>query len=684
MSVASYRNGTMPLPELRTLVQRLSPSRAAASHDEWVKIGMAIHSANSSDMGFQLWEEFSRQCPEKYDPVSLRTAWKSFRPGSVGIGTLIHLANQDSPRPASAHSTGNEITYDYTDTAGQLLYQAVRYYRDGKKSFYQRRPDGQGGWITKEAMKGVRRVLYHLPNVMQAVTAGETIFIVEGEKDADTLQRFGLVATTNVGGAGKWNQTDQTPLTGANVVILPDNDVPGQQHAADVAKLLLPIAQAIRIVQLPNLPNKGDVTDWLQAGNTTDALLSLCEEAKPFESAPVLTKQPEATPSTVSTRIRAALTAAGYTFRQNELDAWVEVNNERLTDELEAQIMMDARDRDVRPIEAVRQFIISEAARNRYHPIKDYLNGLVWDGQNHISTLCAYLTSSDPAIEYPNGTASLHSVYLYRWLIGAVAKVLEQAQNLTLVLAGPQDIGKSTLARWLCSGIGYRYFLESRIDPNDKDAHLRAMRSFVWEVPELDATTRKADMSALKAFLTQQEATVRKAYGHYDTTRPVNASFIGTVNKGEGFLSDSTGNRRFLVTTLTAIDHRYTNSVDVNQVWAEAVALYHQGEPWRLQPNEQQAQSNANAEHEFDSPLEGWLSTHFEIDAGPNYALNSAEIIDHLRNYYDIRLSGSDRGQAMEISRACQKLGIERRRPDSRKPFVYLGLRPILPSQKTD
>lgn len=404
----------------------------------------------------------------------------------------------------------------------------------------------------------------------------------------------------------------------------------------------------------------------------------------PPGSAPASTPATPAGAGTVSARIRAALTSAGYTFQMNALDHWVEVNGERLTDEIEAQIIMDARDQDVRPIEAVRPFIIAEAAKHPYHPIKDYLNGLVWDRHDHIATLCTYLTSSDPPVDYPGGSASLHSVYLYRWLIGAVAKVLEQAQNLALVLAGPQGIGKSTFARWLCSGLGDAYFLEMPIDPHDKDNDLRQMRSFIWEIAELDATTRKADMSALKAFITRQTATVRKAYGRYDTVRPTNCSFIGTVNKGEGFLSDPTGNRRFLVTTLTAINHAYAQEMDIDQVWAEAVARYRAGESWRLRSNELQAQCDANAEHEFDSPLEGWLSSHFRHDPASDAVMTSAQIIDHLRRFYDIRLSGSERSQAMAISQVCQRMGIERRRSGRGMPYVYWGLSGRFPHGERD
>lgn len=400
-----------------------------------------------------------------------------------------------------------------------------------------------------------------------------------------------------------------------------------------------------------------------------------CQQQQQTHNATPSSTTPSPAPvGTVSARIRSALTSAGYTFQMNTLDHWVEVNGERLTDEIEAQIIMDARDQDVRPIEAVRPFIIAEAAKHPYHPIKDYLNGLVWDRRDHIATVCDYLTSSDPPVDYPGGPAPLHSVYLYRWLIGAVAKVFEHAQNMTLVLAGPQGIGKSTFARWLCSGLGDAYFLEMPIDPHDKDNDLRQMRTFIWEIAELDATTRKADMSALKAFITRQTANVRKAYGRYDTTRPTNCSFIGTVNKGEGFLSDPTGNRRFLVTTLTSINHRYQQQIDINHVWAEAVARYRAGEPWRLQPNELQAQGDANAEHEVDSPLEGWLTSHFRYDPTSDAVMTSAQIIDHLRRFYDIRLSGSERSQAMAISQVCQRLGIERRRLGRTQPYGYWGL----------
>ncbi len=157
-------------------------------------------------------------------------------------------------------------TYDYRDEQGELLMQAVR--KEPKK-FVQRRPDGED-WIWN--VEGVRVVPYRLPELLAA--PGAVVYVVEGEKDADRLASIGLVATTNAAGAGKWTAAHSEFLRGRNVVILPDNDDAGKKHAKKVAKSLLGIAVA-RIVGLPGLPEKGDVSDWLDAGGTAEALASL-------------------------------------------------------------------------------------------------------------------------------------------------------------------------------------------------------------------------------------------------------------------------------------------------------------------------------------------------------------------------------------------------------------------------
>lgn len=177
-------------------------------------------------------------------------------------------------------------TYDYRDEAGALLYQAVRF---EPKDFRQRKPDGAGGWSYK--LNGVRRVPYRLPELLTA-SPEETVFIVEGEKDADRLSALGLVATTNAGGAGKWRDEFNEALRGRRVVIIPDNDEPGREHASRVAQSLRGATSDVRILSLPGLQPKGDVSDWLDAGGVVDELLVLAEAAPEHTAAegPVPTK----------------------------------------------------------------------------------------------------------------------------------------------------------------------------------------------------------------------------------------------------------------------------------------------------------------------------------------------------------------------------------------------------------
>jgi hypothetical protein len=161
-------------------------------------------------------------------------------------------------------------TYSYRDEQGDEMFQVVRL--DGK-NFRQRRPDGAGGWIWN--LEGVRRVLYRLPELIEAVTAGREVFVVEGEKDVETLRGHGLDATTNPGGAGQWRQEYCRYLEGATVVIVPDGDLPGRRHAAYVAEALQGTAASVRILELPGSLEHGDVTDWLNTGHTVSELQEL-------------------------------------------------------------------------------------------------------------------------------------------------------------------------------------------------------------------------------------------------------------------------------------------------------------------------------------------------------------------------------------------------------------------------
>jgi hypothetical protein len=166
-------------------------------------------------------------------------------------------------------------TYPYHDEGGSLLYEVVRF---EPKGFAQRRPDGKGGHVW--GLNGTRRVLYRLPELINAAPH-TTIYIAEGEKDCDRLADLGLVSTTS-GAAGSWRPEFAEYFVGREVVVLPDSDGPGLDHADRVARSLHQVARRVRLVWLPG-PEKSDVSDWLDAGHSVEELLAIVARTPDYE-----------------------------------------------------------------------------------------------------------------------------------------------------------------------------------------------------------------------------------------------------------------------------------------------------------------------------------------------------------------------------------------------------------------
>jgi AAA domain len=170
-------------------------------------------------------------------------------------------------------------TYDYTDEGGKLLFQVCRFV---PKTFRQRRPNGSE-WIWN--LKDTRRVLYRLPALLSALKSKLPILLVEGEKDADTLYKLNFAATTNPGGAGKWHSGYNEFLRDADVILIPDNDEAGRTHMQSVAAELNGVARSVRVITLPDLPLKGDVSDWITNGGSADGLRDLIKQAPAYTPA---------------------------------------------------------------------------------------------------------------------------------------------------------------------------------------------------------------------------------------------------------------------------------------------------------------------------------------------------------------------------------------------------------------
>ncbi|BDG62321.1 AAA family ATPase [Caldinitratiruptor microaerophilus] len=247
----------------------------------------AILSALRGVKGPDASGNYSARCPfhdDKHASLSLHPE-RGFRCHAESCGrrgTVRALAEHlglETPR----RRDGREVvaTYPYRDEKGRLLYEVVRF---RPKDFRQRRPDGKGGYVWN--LEGVRRVLYRLPELL-AADPSKPVFVPEGEKDVEALRSRGLVATCNVMGAGKWQPEYAEHLKGRHVVVLPDNDQPGRDHAARVVASLRGVAASVRLIELPGLPEKGDVSDWFAQGHSADELLELVRQTAPvYEDKP--------------------------------------------------------------------------------------------------------------------------------------------------------------------------------------------------------------------------------------------------------------------------------------------------------------------------------------------------------------------------------------------------------------
>lgn len=173
---------------------------------------------------------------------------------------------RDESRPRAEWTPKGDAVavYDYVDEDSNLLFQVLR---TADKNFFQRKPDSdeKSGWKWK--LGDVRRVPYRLPKVLEAIDSGYPIWIVEGEKDVQSLEAKGVVATCCPGGAGKWKPDYDGFFVEANVTIVADRDTPGEKHARQVAQALTGVAATIRIVEAKA---GKDATDHIAAGYTLD------------------------------------------------------------------------------------------------------------------------------------------------------------------------------------------------------------------------------------------------------------------------------------------------------------------------------------------------------------------------------------------------------------------------------
>jgi hypothetical protein len=203
-------------------------------------------------------------------------------------------------------------------------------------------------------------------------------------------------------------------------------------------------------------------------------------------------------------------------------------------------------------------------------------------------------------------------------------------------------------------------FVEGPIRP-DSVEHQRLLASrWIWEVSELGSTTRRADVEALKDFLTRNGVTFRLPYDRMQQTRPALASFVGTLNPdGGGFLQDTTGNRRFLVCEIGAIDFHYSG-VDIRQLWAQILhELRRNPCAWRLTAEERAAAGLAAEAHAAEVPFAAAIATLYHVGPAQKAWWQSTSSVAAALRENGVQVP-EERGGLRSVGVALASMGLER------------------------
>lgn len=256
--------------------------------------------------------------------------------------------------------------------------------------------------------------------------------------------------------------------------------------------------------------------------------------------------------------------------------------------------------------------IMVVARRNEFHPVREYLNGLKWDGKERVDTLFIdYLGAED--------TAYIRAVSR-KILVGAVARIYSPGIKFDamLTIQGAQGIGKSTLIR----KIGRCWFSDSLVDINSKDSFMQLSGHWLLEIAEMNAMKR-AEVAATKHFVAKVEDDFRPPFGKHTETFPRQCVFFGTTNESQ-FLRDQTGGRRYWVVEsgiqkIKKDIFRDLTEEEINQVWAEAKIMWEKGESLFLSPELEEEAKILQEAYTEDDPRAGMIAEYLEKELPENW-----------------------------------------------------------------
>ena len=265
------------------------------------------------------------------------------------------------------------------------------------------------------------------------------------------------------------------------------------------------------------------------------------------------------------------------------------------------------------PTRHVPQFLLSLADQNLFNPVMTWITSRAWDGVSRLEAFYATVTQAEDT------PAEMKRLLMRKWLIQAVAAAASPdgiaAQGI-LTFTGEQNIGKTTWFRRLVPADMDLVKTGLTLDLKSKDSILTALRYWLVELGEVDATFRKSDISALKSFVTQDTDNIRRPYAVNESCYGRRTVFGASVNDEE-FLADETGNRRFW--TIHAVAYQLDHGVDMQQLWAEAYELWKAGETFHMDQGQVARLNTHNAQFAVTNPIFERLAGAFNWEGATSW-----------------------------------------------------------------
>lgn len=295
----------------------------------------------------------------------------------------------------------------------------------------------------------------------------------------------------------------------------------------------------------------------------------------------------------------------------------------------------------------VQEAILKVAKQNGFHPVREYLDTLAWDGTSRLASLLSagFGAVGDSAFLADAGT---------KFAIGAVARIYDpgcQMDNM-LVLTGHQGVGKSTGLRTLSNG----WFADSPLPLGDKDSYLQLGGRWFYEISELDSF-RKAENTRIKAFISSRFDSFRPPFGRHVVERPRQTILVGTTNEDQ-FLNDPTGSRRFVPIRVTKVNLAWLSQFR-EQVWAEAVVRYRASEPWWYEGDSAARLARESRPYQQEDPWEQPV-----LDFLRRRRLPTVTVLDVLTGCIGVSLphiTRQERGRVTQLLRmfGCEEVPVE-------------------------